>query len=105
MHSKLPIYFARICCGKELDIDILPEQISLSNYCATLAHKVFTANLSMLTFLILLSLFKTCHSFDFNAHFESLWHPRFGKIMSVVANTDIEAGEEILANYNYSLSK
>ena len=31
----------RICCGKEMDLDILPEHISLENYRATLAHKVF----------------------------------------------------------------
>jgi len=76
----------RICCDKEMDLDILPEHVSLDNYQATLAHK-------------------TCHSFDFNAHFEPLWHPRFGKIMSIVSNFDIKAGKEVLANYNYSLSR
>ena len=30
----------RICWGKEMDLDILPEHISLENYRATLAHKV-----------------------------------------------------------------
>ena len=35
---------SRICCGKEMDIDILPSQVSLSNYCATLAHKVNSAD-------------------------------------------------------------
>ena len=48
---------------------------------------------------------QTCHSFNFNAHFEPLWHPRFGRIMCVVSNREIAAGEEVLANYNYSLAK
>ena len=49
--------------------------------------------------------FQACHSFQFNAHFERFWHPRFGTIMSIVSNVDIKAGEEILSNYNYSLSR
>jgi len=69
-----------------MDLDILPEHISIENYRATLAHKA-------------------CHSFQFNAHFERFWHPRFGTIMSIVSNVDIKAGEEILSNYNYSLSR
>ena len=30
-------------------------------------------------------------------------HPRYGFIMSVVATEDIDEGEEITVNYNYSL--
>ena len=74
----------RIGCGAETDLDILAGQERLENYRATLAHKV-------------------CHSFNNNANFAQFWHPRFGNIMSVVANTDIKAGEELCVCYNYSL--
>ena len=62
MHSKLPIYFARICCGKELDIDILPEQASLSNYCATLAHKVNNEFIDTFKCIMVLPTFNSRHA-------------------------------------------
>ena len=74
----------RIGCGAETDLDILPGQERLENYRATLAHKV-------------------CHSFNNNCSFAQFWHPRFGNIMSVVAATDIKAGEELCVCYNYKL--
>ena len=64
----------RIGCGAETDLDILPGQETLANYRATLAHKV-------------------CHSFNNNSSFAQFWHPRFGNIMSVVADRDIQAGQ------------
>ena len=71
---------------KNTDLDVPLEYVSLDNYCATLGHKA-------------------CHTFGKrkNARFESLWHPRFGHIMSVVALKTILTGEEILVNYNYDL--
>ena len=48
---------------------------------------------------------KTCHSFINNAWFSHLWHPRFGLIMSVVANKEIHAGEEVLVSYSYMMAK
>ena len=74
----------RIGCGAETDLDILPGQETLTNYRATLAHKV-------------------CHSFNNNCSFAQLWHPRFGNIMSVVADRDIKSGEELCVSYNYKL--
>ena len=74
----------RIGCGAETDLDILPGQERLENYRASLGHKV-------------------CHSFNNNCRFAQFWHPRFGNIMSVVAITDIRAGEELSVCYNYKL--
>ena len=75
----------RIGCQKDLDLDILPEHISTTNYRATLAHKTST-------------------SFTPNCHFAQFWHPRFGLIMSIVADRDIMAGEEIFVCYNYVMA-
>ena len=86
-----------------MDLDILAEHVSLENYRATLAHKVMEFVEHNLC--VYLQYSQTCHSFNFNAHFEPLWHPRFGRIMCVVSNREIAAGEEVLANYNYSLAK
>ena len=80
----LPWSDYRISCEQGLDLDIYPEHVSTDNYRATLAHK-------------------TCHSFTPNCGFDQFWHPRFGLIMSIVANSDILAGEEISASYNYKL--
>lgn len=76
----------RISCEKDVDLDILNEHIPISNYRATLGHKVN-------------------HSFNNNAWFGHIWHPRFGLIMSVVANRDILAGEEVFVCYNYMIAK
>jgi len=76
----------RINCEKEVDLDILDEHIPIENYRATLGHKA-------------------CHSFNNNASFAQLWHPRFGLIMSVVAKEDILAGEEVFVTYNYTIAK
>ena len=48
----------------QVSIDIPEYYIPISRYCATLAHKA-------------------CHSFNSNAQFEHLEHPRYGKIMSI----------------------
>ena len=41
---------------------------------------------------------QACHSFTPNSTFASLYHPRFGKIMSIVAMRDLRAGEEVLVS-------
>ena len=69
-----------------VDLDIPDELSCVSGYCATLGHKV-------------------CHSFENNARFEGLRHPRFGRVMCIMALRDISKGEEIMANYGYSLLK
>ena len=68
-----------------LCVDVPPAYSSLEIYRATLGHKA-------------------CHHFQLrNSAFEEFEHPRFGRIMSVVAVKDIKEGEEIFVSYNYSL--
>ena len=64
-------------------INVLKEHWNISNYRATLGHKVnhsFTKN---------------------NAKFRSVNHPRHGPIVSVVSKRKIKKGEEILCSYGY----
>ena len=71
---------------KSIDLDVGPDDRLCSQYRATLGHKA-------------------CHSFDEkNAAFQEFEHPRFGRIMSVVALRDIRADEEVFVSYNYSVS-
>ena len=86
MSMSLPWSDYRIGCGEDLDLDILPCHVSTINYKATLAHK-------------------TCTSFTPNCHFSQFWHPRFGKIMAVIADKDISRGEEIFVCYNYVIGQ
>ena len=65
-------------------LDIPKGAESLERYRATLGHKA-------------------CHSFLPNAAFAELYHPRFGRIMSVAAKRDIGRGEEVLVSYNYAI--
>lgn len=39
-----------------------------------------------------------------NAAFQEFEHPRFGRIMSVVATRDIAKDEEVFVSYNYCVS-
>ena len=39
-----------------------------------------------------------------NAAFREFEHPRFGRIMSVVALREIKRDEEVFVSYNYSVS-
>ena len=71
---------------KKGSLDIPNEFVSLSNYCATLAHK-------------------TNHSFLPSAEFEVYDHPRFGLVPCLMTNTDIRAGEEIFVHYGYDLDR
>ena len=71
---------------KSVDLDIDPDNQLCSQYQATLGHKA-------------------CHSFQQkNSVFREFEHPRFGRIMSVVAVKDIEQGEEVFVSYNYCVS-
>ena len=71
--------------SKEMSLDIPQDSVSTDMYCATTGHKA-------------------CHSFEPNAHFARFFHPRFGFIMSVVADEEISRGVEILVNYRYPLN-
>lgn len=76
----------RLTLDKSVDLDIGPEHQLCSQYRATLGHKA-------------------CHSFEHkNSVFREFEHPRFGRIMSVVAVKDIEPDEEVFVSYNYCVS-
>jgi len=68
----------------EVCLDIPNAYIGLDKYCATTGHKA-------------------CHSFKPNAAFREYTHPRFGRIMSIVAEKDIPRHEEVLVSYNYRI--
>ena len=68
----------------EVCLDIPDLYVSLDKYCATTGHKA-------------------CHSFIPNAAFKELTHPRFGRIMSIVAEQDIPQHHEVLVSYNYRI--
>jgi len=76
----------RLTLDKSVDLDVGPDDRSCTQYKATLGHKA-------------------CHSFEMkNSAFHEFEHPRFGRIMSVVAQRNISADEEIFVSYNYSVS-
>jgi len=75
----------RIVLDEKYDLDIPIDMISLTQYSATLAHKV-------------------CHSFTPNCEFDNFYHPRFGFIKSLTTLRDIKEGDELFVNYRYSLS-
>ena len=63
-------------------IDIPDFYIDAGHYSATLAHKA-------------------CHSFKPNSRFDSLYHPRFGKIMAIFAKQDLRwAAKTTISNKN-----
>ena len=76
----------RITLDRTVSLDIPDKLISLSIYRATLGHK-------------------TCHSFLSNSRFAEINHPRFGKVMSIVAKEDIPCNEEVLVSYGYRISE
>merc|ERR1712106_327662 len=76
----------RLTLDKSVDLDIFPEYQLCSEYRASLGHKA-------------------CHSFEHkNSVFREFEHPRFGRVMSVVAVRDIELDEEVFVSYNYCVS-
>ena len=54
-----------------------------------------------MTILSSKSSFKVNHSFEPNAHYDAIDHPRFGVIASVVSLKPIKKGEEIFTHYHY----
>lgn len=68
----------------EICLDIPEPYTSLKKYSATLAHKA-------------------CHSFNPNSAFKEFFHPRFGRIMSIVTDADVHIHQEILVSYNYRI--
>ena len=75
----------RIRLNGETDIDIPDQFKEVNNYCATLGHK---AN----------------HSFEPNARWSRLEHPRFGLICAITAVDDIDPDQEILVNYGMGMA-
>ena len=68
-----------------LVIHIPEEYWNISNYRATLGHKIN-------------------HSFIYGkSNFGFAYHPRFGQMRCVYATSDIAKGEEILTNYGYRI--
>jgi len=68
----------------EFFLDIPVKFRETSNYCATLGHKVN-------------------HSFHPNCEFSTLYHPRFGRVRSVVTTKNVKKGEELFVDYGYDL--
>ena len=65
-------------------IDFPPSQARLSVYSASLGHKVN-------------------HSFKPNCVFGSMFHPRWGRVRTVVTTSEVRRGEELLVDYGYDL--
>jgi len=70
----------------EYDIDIPADKVSISNYTASIGHKVN-------------------HSFQPNIEFVDFEHPRFGGIMAVKALRDIAEDEELTADYGMDIDE
>ena len=71
--------------NKTTDIYIPLSHGNLSNFRQTMGHKLN-------------------HSFKFkNTKFAHGYHPRFGKVRTVVATTNIQIGQELLVSYGYQL--
>lgn len=68
----------------EVCLDIPQGYVNVDKYCATTGHKA-------------------CHSFRPNSGFREFAHPRFGRIMSIFAEKDIQRNEEVLVSYNYRI--
>ena len=86
IYSKNTLAFSdyRIALDRSISLDISEKFKNLATYRATLGHK-------------------TCHSFKSNSVFTQINHPRFGRIMAIVANDDIPCHGEILVSYNYRI--
>ena len=71
---------------KNIELDIPEEYRSVNVYRTTLGHKVN-------------------HKFDVDANveFDYVKHPIFDVIVCLIALQDLEADEELFANYNYGL--
>ena len=74
----------RVFLDSNMNIDIPDYYIPCSRYTATLGHKA-------------------CHSFSPNCRFSQVFHPRWGKVVCLVAYRDIQRDEEITVCYGYKM--
>ena len=65
-------------------LDFPPARASLTEYSASLGHKVN-------------------HSFSPNCKFGTIQHPRWGRVRTVVTTELVRAGQELLVDYGYDL--
>ncbi len=75
-------------------------------------HRMTICNKNMCTVGMAIYLLKTvftcpqvCHSFSPSARYSYSWHPRFGRVRSIVCARDLGEGEEITCDYRYSLRR
>ena len=74
----------RIMVGDSTRMDIPEDMRDLTNYRATMAHKIN-------------------HSFDPNCEFWEVTHPVFGYVPCVHTLYDLDGGCELTVHYNYML--
>ena len=79
-------------------IDFPPDKADLGIYCASLGHKVGGAGTELSTVLYCTVLYcvQVNHSFLPNCKFGSMWHPRWGRVRTVVTTKELEQGQELL---------
>ena len=75
----------RVCLDSSINIDIPDCYISCRSYSSTLGHKA-------------------CHSFSPNSRFSQVFHPRWGKVVCIMALRDIARHEEITVSYGYKMT-
>merc|ERR1711892_1621229 len=75
----------RVFLDSSVNIDIPDCYIPCRKYSSTLGHKA-------------------CHSFSPNCRFHQVYHPRWGKVVCLVAYRDIARHEEITVCYGYKMS-
>ena len=85
LYAKYSSSDYRIRLNADVDLDIPSGSERLSQYCATLGHKVN-------------------HSLNDNAEWALVEHPRFGLIRGINTRKDIKKDEEILINYQMNLA-
>ena len=96
-----------ISLDKDVCIDIPKGYESIENYCATLGKIRAIVSITEQLQSFSEGIFpghKVCHSFEPNSAFRPFFHPRFGRIMSVVSLRPISEDEEILVNYRYAIN-
>ena len=74
----------RVYLDNNINIDIPDYYIPCTRYSSTLGHKA-------------------CHSFSPNSRFSQVFHPRWGKVVCLVAYRDIARHEEITVCYGYKM--
>ena len=84
LYAKYSSSDYRIRLNADVDLDIPSGSERLSQYCATLGHKIN-------------------HSLNDNAEWALVEHPRFGLIRGINTRKDIKKDDEILINYQMNL--